>query len=283
MIEKDLEYDSDKEKKFDEDLKGIGNKGYKLSVNFISKKRNEERLRMREKEKEYDNSLREKENKMLFKDNYNQLTENKIDNILETKEILAIAPEEKKPQTTFEIEDYVPNNFSYKYEEDINNNNNKDMNEKIIIKSNEKDKKSKEGISNIAENKKIVEEDIKEDNDINNEDNEEIDITKMNYEQLISGIPNNEYEIMRKTVINNMPKGIDELFQYKINWELINKYELKRKKIKKFIEENLIKYFDDVDSFTKFILEKLGFLSPYDLQNKLKYVLEENTEVSIYI
>ena len=283
MIEKDLEYDSDKEKKFDEDLKGIGNKGYKLSVNFISKKRNEERLRMREKEKEYDNSLREKENKMLFKDNYNQLTENKIDNILETKEILAIAPEEKKPQTTFEIEDYVPNNFSYKYEEDINNNNNKDMNEKIIIKSNEKDKKSNEEISNIAEHKKIVEEDIKEDNDINNEDNEEIDITKMNYEQLISGIPNNEYEIMRKTVINNMPKGIDELFQYKINWELINKYELKRKKIKKFIEENLIKYFDDVDSFTKFILEKLGFLSPYDLQNKLKYVLEENTEVSIYI
>ena len=90
MIEKDLEYDSDKEKKFDEDLKGIGNKGYKLSVNFISKKRNEERLRMREKEKEYDNSLREKENKMLFKDNYNQLTENKIDNILETKEILSI-------------------------------------------------------------------------------------------------------------------------------------------------------------------------------------------------
>ena len=250
MIEKDLEYDSDKEKKFDEDLKGIGNKGYKLSVNFISKKRNEERLRMREKEKEYDNSLREKENKMLFKDNYNQLTENKIDNILETKEILAIAPEEKKPQ---------------------------------IIKSNEKDKKSNEGISNIAEHKKIVEEDIKEDNDINNEDNEEIDITKMNYEQLISGIPNNEYEIMRKTVINNMPKGIEELFQYKINWELINKYELKRKKIKKFIEENLIKYFDDVDSFTKFILEKLGSLSPYDLQNKLKYVLEENTEVSIYI
>jgi len=48
-------------------LKGIGNKGYKLSVNFISKKRNEERLRMREKEKEYDNSLREKENKMFLK------------------------------------------------------------------------------------------------------------------------------------------------------------------------------------------------------------------------
>ena len=60
-------------------------------------------------------------------------------------------------------------------------------------------------------------------------------------------------------------------------------FDLKRKKIKKFIEENLIKYFDDVDSFTKFILEKLGFLSPYDLQNKLKYVLEENTEVSIYL
>ena len=75
MIEKDLEYDSDQEKKYNEGLKGIGNKGYKISTSFINRKKNEERIRMREKEKEYDNALREKENKMLFKDNYMQLTD----------------------------------------------------------------------------------------------------------------------------------------------------------------------------------------------------------------
>ena len=106
MIEKDLEYDSDQEKKYNEGLKGIGNKGYKISTSFINRKKNEERIRMREKEKEYDNALREKENKMLFKDNYMQLTDdNKLNNLLENKEILAIAPEEKKPQTTIQIED----------------------------------------------------------------------------------------------------------------------------------------------------------------------------------
>ena len=79
-----------------------------------------------------------------------------------------------------------------------------------------------------------------------------------------------------------IPNKNDELYKYKINWDLINKYELKRKRIKIFIQKKLLDYFDEVDSFTKFILEKLGALSPYELQEKIKYVLEENTEVSIY-
>ena len=41
LIEKDLEYDSDQEQKYNEGLKGIGNKGYKISTSFISKKKNE--------------------------------------------------------------------------------------------------------------------------------------------------------------------------------------------------------------------------------------------------
>ena len=76
--------------------------------------------------------------------------------------------------------------------------------------------------------------------------------------------------------------GFEELFKYNIDWGLITKYELKRKKIKKFIEKKLLDYFDEVDSFTKFILEKLGVLSPDELKEKLKYVLEENTDVTIY-
>ena len=269
LIEKDLEYDSDQEKKYNEGLKGIGNKGYKISTSFINKKKNEERIRMREKEKEYDNELREKENKMLFKDNYLQLNENKLNNLLENKEILAIAQEEKKPQTTLQIEDYDPNRIN-----------------QINISEEKSNKNVNDNIKPKAEFEKNIDINLnmnieKEEKDINNE-NEGINVDKMTLEQLMSGIPQNDIEGIKKNVKESIPKNLDELFKYKINWDIITKYELKRKKIKKYIEECLLKYFDEVDSFTKFILEKLGALSPYELQNKLKYVLEENTEVSIY-
>ena len=95
---------------------------------------------MREKEKEYDNALREKENKMLFKDNYMQLTDdNKLNNLLENKEILAIAPEEKKPQTTIQIEDYVPNSITKENDNILEEkNNNKDYNNIKIKEENKK-------------------------------------------------------------------------------------------------------------------------------------------------
>ena len=284
MIEKDLEYDSDQEKKYNEGLKGIGNKGYKISTSFINRKKNEERIRMREKEKEYDNALREKENKMLFKDNYMQLTDdNKLNNLLENKEILAIAPEEKKPQTTIQIEDYVPNSIT-KENDNISEekNNNKDYND---IKKKEENKKNNmnEKNNNIDNIDNLMDIDIKDKIKEENNEYEEINIDKMNLEQLLSGIPNNIFEEIKKNVNDNIPKNIDELFKHRINWEIITKYELKRIKIKKHIEEGLLKYFDQVDAFSKFILEKLGVLSPYELQNKLKYVLEENAEVSIYL
>ena len=270
MIEKDLEYDSDKEQKYNEGLKGIGNKGYKISTSFINKKKNEDRIRMREKEKEYDNALREKENKMLFKDNYIQLNESKLNNLLENKEILALAPEEKKPQTTFQIEDYVPI-VSKENEilEDTYNKKEKDSFDKNKNKENDIDMNM--DIINAKEEKEA------------NSDKKEIDIDKMTIDQLLAGIPHNKLEQIKKRIKENIPKDLTELYKYKINWEIINKYELKRKKIKKPIEECLLKYFDEADSFTKFILEKLGVLTPNELQNKLKYVLEENTEVSIYL
>ena len=42
-----------------------------------------------------------------------------------------------------------------------------------------------------------------------------------------------------------------------------------------------MEFFDDVDAFTKFVLEKLGVLAPIELQKKVEYVLEENSEVSL--
>ena len=290
LIEKDLEYDSDKEKKYSEGLKGIGNKGYKLSTSFINKKKNEERLRLREKEREYDNALREKENQMLFKNISNK------DNLLGIEDLnslidknmtklLAIEPEEKKPQTTFEIQDYNSNSNQNE------NNNDKNNKQKEEIKIVNKPKKEKKGIKiddmkEIEEKKEDkefkVKENEKEDIKEKNEDSYVINIEKMNLDQLLSNIPELIFKDIQKSIKNNIPNKNEELFKYNIDWGLITKYELKKKKKKKFIEKKLLDYFDEVDSFTKFILEKLGVLSPDELKEKLKYVLEENTDVTIY-
>ena len=288
LIEKDLEYDSDKEKKFNEGLKGLGNKGYKISASFINKKRNEERIKLREKEREYDNALREKENQMLFKnieqkDNYLLENDNLI-NLLETKELLPIGEEEKKPQTTFVIEDYNANS-------NTNENISKEKHRKESIKE-EKPKENPKVIEKKEDDKykeEKQEKEIKENNNeeekenINEEIQEEINIDKMSLEQLLSGIPESIYIEIQKNIKNIIPNKTDELFSFKIDWDLITKYELKRKKIKKFIEKKLLEYFDDVDAFTKFILEKLGVLTPNELKEKLKYVIDKNTEVSIYL
>ena len=311
LIEKDLAYDSDKEKKYNEGLKGIGNKGYKISTSFINKKKNEERLRIREKEREYDNALRDKENQMLFKNIENKdtylLGNDNLDTLLNKNmnEMLAITSEEKKPQTTFEIEDYNSNsNTNLNEKTDINTTKDNKPKEEIKINAIPKEKKEKDNIKdNSKDNKK---ENIKDNNIKNNnikentkenlkkEDNKvekdeymeeeknEIKIENMTLEQLMSGIPDLEYKEIHKAINDMIPNKDDELFKYKIDWDLITKYELKRKRIKIFIQKKLLEYFDEVDSFTKFILEKLGALSPYELQEKVKYVLEENTEVSIY-
>ena len=297
LLEKDLQYDSDKEKKYNEVLKGIGNKGYKMSTSFINKKKNEERMKIREKEREYDNALREKENQMLFKnigskDNYLLETEN-LDNLLDTNKILAIASEEKKPTTTFEIEDYNSNsnpidstqNIGSKDKDkeikeskkDDNHHIQKEEEEEINTKNDKKveisNNKNKE--NNQKDNNK---EDIKEKMD---EEIDEIKIENMNLEKLLNGVPDVVYFDIQNDIKNNLiPTKEEELFKYKIDWDFIAKYEIKRKKIKKCVEKKLLDYFDEVDSFTKFILEKLGVLTPAELQEKLKYVLEEHTEVS---
>ena len=279
LIEKDLEYDSDKEKKYNEGLKGIGNKGYKISTSFINKKKNEERIKIREKEREYDNILREKENQMLFKNIENKenylIGSDNLKNILDKNmnELLAIGTEEKKPVTTFEIEDYNSNTIMNENNKIENNEQNKYDNNKIIEKEKEiNKKKSKEK----EENK------INDKNENNEEEKYEINIESMNLEQLLLGIPDLILKEIEKDTKMSVPEETEELFEYKIDWDLISKYELKRKKIKKFIEKKLLDYFDEVDSFTKFILEKLGILSPYELKEKIKYVLEESSDVSIY-
>ena len=143
-------------------------------------------------------------------------------------------------------------------------------------------KNDKKGEISNNTNKENEQKDDKEDiKEKMEEEIDEIKIENMSLEKLLDGVPDHIYFDIQKDIKNNLiPSSEEELFKYKIDWEFIAKYEIKRKKIKKWIEKKLLDYFDEVDSFTKFILEKLGVLTPAELQEKLKYVLEENTEVS---
>jgi hypothetical protein len=245
---------------------------------------------MREKEREFDNALRRKENQILFK-NIDEKYILDVDYINEdlnknSKELLQLGAEEIKPKTTFEIEDY---NSSDKI---ININNENEKKPNINIGENNKinflggevkmEEEKKQDIKNNSNDNKNVNNEINNKNNQNIVENEEIKIEDMTLEQLESGLPKQvKNEIILQIQNNFIPNNKEDLFKYKIDWNFIAKYELKRKKFKVYIEEKLLEFFDDVDAFTKFVLEKLGVLAPIELQKKVEYVLEENSEVSL--
>ena len=64
----------------------------------------------------------------------------------------------------------------------------------------------------------------------------------------------------------------------------MDNYKIKRNKLKPWLDKKLIEYFDDVDSFTSLILDKIGKNNPYEILDTLKKVLEDDAEVSyIYL
>ena len=287
LLQKDLEYDSENENKKNINIKN-------------NKKKNDERIKMREAEKKADNEMREKENKMILGGikNYESdireklvkknISENEIENDLKIdmnlNQLISINNEEKKPQTTLEFQDYFNNSNEKENQEKKENNENNENNEKNsdddekTITLNEEEKK---GNLNNNSNKASDDEDtiICKENKILNKKN---DVENMTLEELISNIPDDVYIDIQKSIIDLIPDKVDDVFNFNINWELVNKYELKRKKFKAWIEKKLLGYFDGVDSFTKMILEKLGVLSPLELEEKIKLVLEDDTKVSKY-
>jgi hypothetical protein len=50
-----------------------------------------------------------------------------------------------------------------------------------------------------------------------------------------------------------------------------------------WLEKKLVEYFDEVDSFTQLLLEKIGRNNPYEILDTIKQVLDDEAEVRYYI
>ena len=265
LLEKDLNYDSDKEKE-------------KIARD---PKKYEEHKEDRIKEKEYDDFMRKKENGLLFKDE--DIKKNTTSNELVT------LPQEPEAKTKIVIQEYKPDTEPEPQtkleivELDIKQTK---LPSSQLAKIDEEDiddpytKKRK--ISNIRINPDTEKELLKMSESISfKKENETVNTSTIyNIDDLIKRITPEKYIEIQKSIIALIPKSKDELLKYNINWSIVDNYKIKRNKLKPWLDKKLIEYFDDVDSFTSLILDKIGKNNPYEILDTLKKVLEDDAEVS---
>lgn len=265
LLEKDLNYDSDKEKE-------------KIARD---PKKYEEHKEDRIKEKEYDDFMRKKENGLLFKDE--DIKKNTTSNELVT------LPQEPEAKTKIVIQEYKPDTEPEPQtkleivELDIKQTK---LPSSQLAKLDEEDiddpytKKRK--ISNIGINPDTEKELLKMSESISfKKENETVNTSTIyNIDDLIKRITPEKYIEIQKSIIALIPKSKDELLKYNINWSIVDNYKIKRNKLKPWLDKKLIEYFDDVDSFTSLILDKIGKNNPYEILDTLKKVLEDDAEVS---
>ena len=269
LLEKDLNYDSDKEKE-------------KIARD---PKKYEEHKEDRIKEKEYDDFMRKKENGLLFKD------EDIKKNI--TSNELVTLPQEPEAKTKIVIQEYKPDTEPEPQtkleivELDIKQTK---LPSSQLAKLDEEDiddpytKKRK--ISNLGINPDTEKELLKMSENISfKKENDTVNTSTIyNIDELIKKITPEKYIEIQKSIIALIPKSKDELLKYNINWTIVDNYKIKRNKLKPWLDKKLIEYFDDVDSFTSLILDKIGKNNPYEILDTLKKVLEDDAEVSyIYL
>ena len=268
LLEKDLNYDSDKEKE-------------KIARD---PKKYEEHKEDRIKEKEYDDFMRKKENGLLFKDE--DIKKNTTSNELVT------LPQEPEAKTKIVIQEYKPDTEPEPQtkleivELDIKQTK---LPSSQLAKLDEEDiddpytKKRK--ISNIGINPDTEKELLKMSESISfKKENETVNTSTIyNIDDLIKRITPEKYIEIQKSIIALIPKSKDELLKYNINWTIVDNYKIKRNKLKSWLDKKLIEYFDDVDSFTSLILDKIGKNNPYEILDTLKKVLEDDAEVSYII
>ena len=265
LLEKDLNYDSDKEKE-------------KIARD---PKKYEEHKEDRIKEKEYDDFMRKKENGLLFKDE--DIKKNTTSNELVT------LPQEPEAKTKIVIQEYKPEAEPEPQtkleivELDIKQTK---LPSSQLAKLDEEDiddpytKKRK--ISNIGINPDTEKELLKMSESISfKKENDTVNTSTIyNIDDLIKRITPEKYIEIQKSIIALIPKSKDELLKYNINWTIVDNYKIKRNKLKSWLDKKLIEYFDDVDSFTSLILDKIGKNNPYEILDTLKKVLEDDAEVS---
>lgn len=287
LMEKDLNYNSDIEKK-----KMLSNP-----------KKYEEHEKERIKEKEYDNAMRKKENNLLFKDKtlIHNSTLNDFSNALVQ---LPKEPEAKTKLTVvheYKSEDIQP---TISEQHDDNNNNNKTQIQLVKLVDFPNNKHITTHINKIEEddiddlysrtknvstaieiNPETEKELLNMAKDVSNSNNNN-NINKDEYysiDNIIKTITPDKYRSIQKNIVTLIPKDKDSILKYPINWNIVVNYKIKQHKLKMWLEKKLVEYFDEVDSFTQLLLEKIGRNNPYEILDTIKQVLDDEAEVRYYI
>ena len=306
LIEKDLNYDSEEEKK-------------KIMENSIKYK---EHLIEREKEKNNDEKIRKKDNDIVFKDI--DLEKKNLDNKKkENNSLISLEKKKYEAKTKIEVSEYNINenindnnnikpSIELKLKSNNNNNNNyglilKNINNKNntnnIIKKYEEDEDNKLyinknikidfNIDNEFRNK-LNEIEDKENNQNNNEGFNNFDDDDDNYKydlkKVINKLNPEKYKNLQRDIYKLIPNDINEIFNFKINWKIYNKYNIEENKIKNYVEKKLKVIFNEDDNnneisknFSSLILEKIQKEKPITIYNSLKEFLQDETDVRIYL
>jgi RNA-binding protein 25 len=87
---------------------------------------------------------------------------------------------------------------------------------------------------------------------------------------------------LHKQIYEQIPKSTDELLKFPINWNVITKYDILENKIKPWLGKKLVEYIgEDEPNLKNMIIKKLAQKSSaYELMEKIKPVFEEDTEVT---
>ncbi|CAN0062655.1 unnamed protein product [Scytosiphon promiscuus] len=84
-----------------------------------------------------------------------------------------------------------------------------------------------------------------------------------------------------KELVGSIPKDIDELFAYEVNWQMVEAHNIIQSKMRPWIVKKIIEYLGEEEkTLTEFILTKLGQrAAPQTILDELKLVLEEDAAV----
>lgn len=82
-----------------------------------------------------------------------------------------------------------------------------------------------------------------------------------------------------------IPKEKEDIFKYNVNWNIIAKHELLELKIKPWVAKKVKEYLGEEESNLISIVMKMlnNKCFPYEIIERIKSVLEEDTDVNLLI
>jgi RNA-binding protein 25 len=304
LMEKDLNYDSEEEKR-------------KIKSN---QKKYEERRQMRIKEKEIDDLMRKRENPNYREgDNSTGINSRAVMNDDITDLVLIdndnnFTSKEPEAKATVIVQEY---HYEDDFEENENINKEKDfemfnINLEPVKKSfkpiiqddydndNDDPYHKRENLTKIEINPETEKEILEMKKEVLkfNQDDEEDKVkpkSKFELQNPNMNTMNNNFANLNpsseklmelhKQIFEMIPKNKDELFKFPINWSLVYKYNILENKIKPWLGKKLKEYLgEDEPTLIAMIIKKLANKSsPYEIMEKFRIVLDEDTEVKLIL